>query len=404
MLPSKLKLELFDRLSVKTMRYVTSVPRRMATGLVKEVYDMIDDDFFVNGSLTSHSKVPELLAGVWTGGRESMLVDDHLDRTTKEAMTAVVSQLNECAYCGDMLVSLVHAGRKHGAAKRIFDEQERDLPDATLRKRLLWTKQILTGGSSDAPALPFPRAALPELIASILAISHINRFSHIVMDGSPVSPLLGSKSVKGWSLRMFGHELKSTKRKRLQPDRTAGLLPPAPLPNDMKWASGNPRIAGAMARWAGAIERESSKIASQKTRAFVKKNLDAWDGSPMPLSRSWVEDETADLSGHDRDLARFALITAKSAPQIDGGLVGRIHRSEEQFIRTPGMGLVLRGTPSSRNSLGEGPGSHGGPAPGVKPDRRGRGRILILDACSFRSQRFRDPRVGWSGGPGLHST
>ena len=37
-----------------------------------------------------------------------------------------------------------------------------------------------------APALPATEA-LPEVIASILAISHINRFSHIVMDGSPVS-------------------------------------------------------------------------------------------------------------------------------------------------------------------------------------------------------------------------
>ena len=130
MLPKKLKLDLFDRMSVKTMRYVTSVPRREATGLVKRVYDMIADDFFINGSLTSHSKVPELLAGVWTGGRESMLVDDHLDRTTKEAMTAVVSQLNECAYCGDMLISLVHAGRKkHTAARNIFDEQEEEIGD-----------------------------------------------------------------------------------------------------------------------------------------------------------------------------------------------------------------------------------------------------------------------------------
>ena len=79
MLPEKLRSELFDRLSVQTMRYVESVPTRDAEGLVKEVYDMISEDFFINGSLTSHSKVPELLAGVWTGGRETMLVDGYLD-------------------------------------------------------------------------------------------------------------------------------------------------------------------------------------------------------------------------------------------------------------------------------------------------------------------------------------
>ena len=51
------------------------VPRGAATGLTREVYDMIADDFFMNGSLTSRSRVPNLLAAVWTLGRESMLVD-----------------------------------------------------------------------------------------------------------------------------------------------------------------------------------------------------------------------------------------------------------------------------------------------------------------------------------------
>ena len=94
MLPDNLRLWLFDRLSVKNMRYVTSVPRREATGLTSQVYDMIEDDFFVNGSLTSRSRVPNLLAAIWTGGRETMLVDDYLDRTTKEAICAVLSEIN----------------------------------------------------------------------------------------------------------------------------------------------------------------------------------------------------------------------------------------------------------------------------------------------------------------------
>jgi hypothetical protein len=333
MLPQKLRFELFDRLSVQTMRYVKSIPRKEAKGLVKEVYDMIADDFFINGSLTSHSKVPELMAGVWTGGRESMLVDDHLDRTTKEAMTAVVSQLNACAYCGDMLISLVHAGDKHSEAKNIFDAQEENIVDDSIRQKLIWMKEILTNPNGGDLPLPFPEEALPEVIASILAISHINRFSHIVMDGSPVNPF-GSKTIKSLSLRMFGNELKSTKHTALLPDRTAHLLPEAPLPEDMEWAQDNPRIARAISRWAGAIEREAPKVASQEIREFMTANLNRWDGSQMPLSRSWVEDETESLSGHDRDLARFALIVAKSATQMDEKLINKIHKSEEQFIRT----------------------------------------------------------------------
>ena len=69
MLPSTLRYWLFDTLSVRTMRYVSAVPARKARGLTRDVYEMIREDFFRNGSLTSRSKVPELMAAIWTGGR-----------------------------------------------------------------------------------------------------------------------------------------------------------------------------------------------------------------------------------------------------------------------------------------------------------------------------------------------
>ena len=142
MLPKRFRLWLFETLSVKTMRYVHAISRRKATGLVAQVYDMIEDDFFINGSLTSRSKVPPLMAGIWTAGRESILVDDHLDRTTKEGMNAVLSQVNDCPYCRDMLIRLVHAGDKHDAASGIFADKEAHITNSTLRKRLSWVKSI----------------------------------------------------------------------------------------------------------------------------------------------------------------------------------------------------------------------------------------------------------------------
>ena len=81
------------------MRYVTAVPTREARGLTKAVYDQIREDFFKNGSLTSRSRVPELMAAIWTGGREAMLVADKVDRTTKDAITALLSRINDCPYC-----------------------------------------------------------------------------------------------------------------------------------------------------------------------------------------------------------------------------------------------------------------------------------------------------------------
>ena len=80
MLPKTFRFWLFEALSLKTMRYVHAVPRRKASGLVAQVYDMIEQDFFINGSLISRSKLPALMAGIWTAGRESLLVDDHVQR------------------------------------------------------------------------------------------------------------------------------------------------------------------------------------------------------------------------------------------------------------------------------------------------------------------------------------
>ena len=155
MLPKKFRFWLFETLSLHTIRYVHAIPRRKATGLVAEVYDMIEEDFFINGSLISRSKVPAFMAAIWTAGSESVLVDDHLDRTTKEAMNAVLSQVNDCPYCGDLLVSLVHAARNHDAASYIFGKNESHITETTLRKRLTWVKSIATPGARMDMPVPF---------------------------------------------------------------------------------------------------------------------------------------------------------------------------------------------------------------------------------------------------------
>src|SRR5262245_51322237 len=336
MLTKRFRFWLFETLSLKTMRYVHAIPRGKATGLVAQVYDMIEEDFFINGSLTSRSKVPTLMAGIWTAGRESILVDDRLDRTTKEAMNAVLSQVNDCPYCGDMLISLVHAGGKHEAASYIFDESEAHITDTTLRKRLAWVKSVATPGTKTHPPTPFTADDLPEAIATLMVMSDINRFSHVVMDGSPVRAPLGLQGVKAAALRLFGGELRSTHVEPLTPGRALPLLPPASLPTDMQWAIPNPRIADALARWATVVERETSGVVSPAVRELVARNLQDWKGALMPISRSWVDPEVSVLTGQDRAIARLALVLAKAPYQVGETLVEDVlgeDRGEERFIR-----------------------------------------------------------------------
>lgn len=333
MLPEKIRFELFDRLSVKTMRFVHAIPRRKATGYVKQIYDMIAEDFFINGSLTGHSKVPELLAGVWVGGCETILVDDFIDQTTKQAIAATMSSVNDCPYCGDMLISLVHSSGDHQAAGQILSETEQQIEDKTLRERLLWVRAVATPGYEGEILPVFSKDELPEVIGSIMAMSHINRFSHVVMDGSPVTE---SKKIKQLALRAFGNELIPTKLHTVKPGRSLDLLSEAELPLDLAWASANTRVAQALARWAKAVENQAQVVISDEVELCVQSSLARWQGEQMPISRSWVEQEIENLLSPDKDIAKLALVLAKAPYQIDDKLVKSvfdIHHSEEQFIR-----------------------------------------------------------------------
>jgi len=330
MLPNKLRLWLFDRLSVKTMRYVSAVPMSEATGLTREVYEMIGEDFFINGSLTSRSSVPGLLAAIWTLGRESMLVDDKLDRTTKEAICAVVSDLNDCPYCGEMLVSLVHAGDQHDAATALFGSRVGEIVDPDLRDKLSWVEALTAPGRTGIPPLPFSKDELPEVLGSMLGMADINRFSHVVMNGSPVD----AGNLQGLALRMFGNELRATKRHSAKPGRSLALLPEGELPEDLSWAEPNPRIADSIARWAAAVDRETARVVSPEVKLCVATSLEHWQNEEMPLSRSWADPDLEGLTGQDRAIARMAIILAKAPYQVSESLINPLlNGGEARLVR-----------------------------------------------------------------------
>ncbi len=336
MLPQNFRFWLFDHLSKKTMRFVTAVPARSADGLTKRVYDMIKEDFFVNGSLTSRSRVPELMAAIWTAGREAMLVEDKVDRTTKDAICALLSQINDCPYCGDMLISLVHAGGDHQTAKDIFLQDSLQTEDELMRRRLEWTQAVAGAGTDKAPDLPFDIDQLPEVFGSLLAMNDINRFSHIVMADTPVNAPLGSRSAKATALRLFGSELTATRQVSLEHGRALALLPAHPLPADLAWAETNPRVAQALASYVGTVEAQARAVITPAVRETVAAALADWNGEVMPISRSWVKPEVAGLSGRERAIAELTIVLAKATYQVDETMVEAVRADcadDAEFIR-----------------------------------------------------------------------
>lgn len=330
MLPKRLRENLFERASVKTMRYVSAVPVRSANGLVRRVYEMIAEDFFVNGSLSSHSRVAHLFAGTWLGGREVVLVTDRIDRMTKEAMGATLSYLNDCPYCADMLVSLVHGSGNHAAATNILNEAEKSISDRRLRDRLIWVHDIATSGPEGVTNSPFTAEELPEAIGTLFTLNYVNRFSHVVMDGSPVG-----KPFKNTALRLFGYELRETTERPIQAGRGLDLLPSAPIPDDLQWARPNPRVADVLARWAAAVDRESAEVISSDVRNVVQSRLADWQGEKMPISRSWVDRDVKGLKGNDYHIAKLVLVVSLASYQFDPSLVEALgsNHDEQRLIR-----------------------------------------------------------------------
>jgi hypothetical protein len=327
---------LFDSLSAITMRYVSPVPTKKAEGLNRRVYDMVTDDFFINGTITSHSKVPALMAGMWTGGREVMLISDRLHHTIKEAMSGTLSMVNQCPYCADMLIGLVNGGGEHEIASRILTGGEANVSDARMREILGWAKAAAAAGPEGTPEPPFAPEEMPEAVGCLFIFSYINRWSHVVMDGSPMIAPLGLTKIKEFGLRLFGWQLSYTTEQDHLPGRALALLPAAPLPDDLWWSKSNPRIAGALARWTAVIEQETPKAVPSNVRRLVEGSLRRWNGEPMPISRSWVDAEVEELTGEDRAIAKLALVVGKASWQFDDSLALAVlldDADEARFIR-----------------------------------------------------------------------
>ena len=156
------------------------------------------------------------------------------------------------------------------------------------------------------------------------------------MEDSPVSAPLGVQAGKALQLRLFGSELVPTRLLPLEPGRSLSLLPQAALPEDLDWARPNPRVAGALARYAAAVEREAASVVSPQVRQAVVQSLAAWQGEQMPISRSWVEKDLAGLAGEDLDIARLAIVLSKAPYQVDGTLADAVlgdERDEVRFVR-----------------------------------------------------------------------
>jgi AhpD family alkylhydroperoxidase len=326
MLPHRMKSRIFDSVSKMPIRYVRPVPFSEAQGLVRDVYDQVADEFFINGAITTHSVRPPLLAGMWCGGREIVMVDSVFEREIKESLGVSFAQVNGCTYCEDMMISVVHGTTDHKLAETIRAKAQDDIADPRLRDLHRWATRYRDPAADIIRRPPFSAAEAPEMFATALMFNYLNRYVKIFFDGTPLNPPFSSHSLKTAMFYSFGMELRATVTKRLSAGRAAALLPDAPLPADLGWSAANPGVATALARWAAAIDRHAAPDIPEKCRNIVTTAIAEWRGEDKGLSRSWVEPYLDGLDAAERAATKLALITAFSPTQMSDGVAEEFRR------------------------------------------------------------------------------
>lgn len=288
------------RRSLNDTRHIRVVKRRHAKGMVADVYRQVERDFGMLAPPTAmHSPSPTVLAASWLILRETLLAEGKADRASKEAVATGVSEANSCPYCADV----------HGMTLAA-------IPGATdLTAVTEWARGTATGAGEP----PCPPAQAPELIGVAVAFHYYNRMVNVFLRESPF-PSHVPESAKPKARQVLGGVLRP-RTAGARPGASLDLLPPAPVPEDLDWARGNPIVTDAFARAYAATETAGIWSIPARVRQVVHRKLSTWDGRAPGISRSWMDELVAPLPPQEQPAARLALAVALASYQVDEGLV-----------------------------------------------------------------------------------
>jgi AhpD family alkylhydroperoxidase len=307
---------IIDRMA-QTIKYVKPVLNRSATGLTAEAYQQMQADFLPVPLLTLHAPVPEVMAGVWSILRETLLAGD-VDRACKEAVAATVSKTNACPFCVDAHTALLHATGDHNVASAIPRGDYDSIRDPQLHALVQWALANRVADASGALPPPFSDGDAPEIIGTAVAFHYINRMVNVFL-GETLLPL--PSALKGLTGRLVGAVAGKQMVRPVEPGRSSKLVPRAKLPDDLSWAAANPAVAGAFAGLAVVVEEAGARVLPAAVRALVGERVRVWNGEDMGLSRRWVEDAIGEIEEPHRAAARLALLTALASYQVDASVV-----------------------------------------------------------------------------------
>ncbi|WP_020645509.1 carboxymuconolactone decarboxylase family protein [Amycolatopsis balhimycina] len=298
------------RRALREVKYVEAVRPRRARGLVRDVYRQVERDFgMLAPPIALHSPAPDVLAAAWLVLRESLVAGGTASRAGKEVVAAAVSAANSCPYCVEVHGMALGSLGEPDAAAAI--ETGDVIPDRDTRALAAWAR-----GEGPLPA-DTSGATAAELTGVAVAFHYLNRMVSVFLGPSPLPPAV-PPAARAKAKAVLGFLLKPGTPPPA--GEALGLLPAAPGEGP-DWARPVQPLSDAFARAAAVIEEAGERSLPPRVRDLVRRELKAWDGEPPGLSRAWAEAAPAELPAGERPVARFALLVAKSAYQVDAGVV-----------------------------------------------------------------------------------
>jgi AhpD family alkylhydroperoxidase len=301
-------------LLVKTVHYVSVVPARAATGVVRAVYDQARAEMgILPDPVTMFSASPDLLTATWAPFREVLLSGGHAPRAVKEAVAVRVSMLNQCPYCVDAHTIMLYGTGMGDFAAGLHGDRHERAGDPALHAVSDWATAMMTRPARPMPA-PFRAEQTPELVGTLVEFHFLNRVIDVLLRGTF---LPGGDRTKRIARRVAGSVLAGRIRAERAPGAAIGIAMDHPLPADLSWAAPNPSIAAAFAGLAATSDAAAGRVVSAAVRTVLEEAVDSWDGRFPGPSRAWLAEPLSGLSAATEvPTARLALLTALAPFQV----------------------------------------------------------------------------------------
>jgi hypothetical protein len=315
---SKRMTTVLGQLGLTQVRYVSPVRRSAAQGLVGRVYEQVEREFgLLAPSLALFSPAPQVLAASWLMLRETLLVARKVERAAKEAVATTVSLGNACPWC-----VTVHSTMLSGLAGGLVlaDYPAEPVADPQLRAVTTWARDCRTeeGALLHEPACPAEEA--PELIGTVVMFHYYNRMVNVFLTEVPLPPG-APRMALGPVMRILDRRMRPAAGRLHQPGTSLELLPTAPVPRGLSWASGDPVTEDAFARGCAAVDAAGARSVPPSVRDLVLTELEHWHGELRGPSRMWADSAVSALPQADRPAGRLALLTALASSQVDRSVV-----------------------------------------------------------------------------------